>query len=331
MPTLRTIAVYLGLALLLTQFHGEVVNWGSRQHKRLDRHVRILEHRGDAPWGYRLLVPYTAEALRAAQDGALPDKLPGPRRSRKLSEPLERSYLALRFAFFFGLFVTFHAWLRRWFDDVTAFGGTTLLAALHGPSFANYWFQPASALDFALWTGSAVAVQRGADRWVPLLLVVGALNRETAVFIVLIYGAMRWGTVPLGALAARLAGLAVLWAVPQALIRWWVGPLGWAGNGSTPLDYLTANLTNPDWLSYAAFFWGVLWVAPLLAWKRLPPLLRRLWLVLLPYLVLQFLFGRIREVRLFLPLGLVLIPIGLLWLRPEGFSDAAPDARPARP
>jgi hypothetical protein len=325
-PTIRTIAVYLGLALLLTQFHGEVVNWSSRQHKRIDRHVRILEHRGDAPWGYRLLVPYTAEALRTAQAGALPDKLPGPKRTRALSVPLERSYLALRFSFFFGLFVAFHAWLRHWFDDVSAFAGTSLLAAVHGPSFANYWFQPASALDFALWTGAGVALQRSADRWVPLVLLIGALNRETSVFIVLIYGAMRFGTVSHGALLARMAGLGVLWAVPQGLIRWWVGPLGWAGRGATPVDYLTANLTNPDWLTYAAFFWGVLWVVPVFAWKNTPPVLRRLTVVLLPYIALQFLFGRIREVRLFLPLGLVLIPIGLMWLR-----GAAPADRPATP
>ena len=326
MPTLRTIAVYLGLALLLTQFHGEVVNWGTRQHKRLHRHVRILEHRGDAPWGYRLLVPYTAEALRSAQAGALPDTLPPPKKSKKLSVPLERAYLTLRFTFFFGLFVGFHAWLRRWVDDASAFGGTTLLAALHGPAFANYWFQPASALDFALWTAAGVAVQRSADKWVPLLLLVGALNRETSVFIVLIYAALRWGTLPTGALAARVVGLGVIWALPQAAIRTWVGPLAWAGNGSTPMEYLTANLTHPDWLSYAAFFWGVLWIVPALAWKRTPPGLRRVLLVLLPYVVLQFLFGRIREVRLFLPLALALIPIGLLWLR-----DATPDAHPETP
>ncbi len=180
---------------------------------------------------------------------------------------------------------------------------------------ANYWFQPASGLDFLLWTAAAVATTRGRDFWVPALLVIGAVNRETSVFIVLIYAALRFGTVSHAALALRCGGLFAIWAALQGAVRAWVGPLGWAGRGATPLDYLTDNFTHPDWMTYAAAFFGVLWLAPALALPRLPPVLKRLLVVLLPYLVLQFMFGRIREVRLFLPLALALVPIGLIWLR----------------
>jgi hypothetical protein len=228
---------------------------------------------------------------------------------------MERGYRAVRYGATFGFLALVHTWMRRFGSVAEATAGTAVVAALHGPSYANYWFQPASAVDGMLWMATLVAVDRDRDRWVPLFVLLGAVNRETALFMVLLYGAMRWGSGPRATLAARCVGLGVLWLVPQAAIRWTIGPLGWAGNGSTPLDYLTANLTHPDWLLYAASFLGVMWLTPALMWRSAPPVLKRLVLVLLPYVVLQLLFGRIREVRLFLPLVVALVPLTMLWLR----------------
>lgn len=335
MPSLRLILVYLGLALVLVQLHGDRVNHGPREAKRLDRHQRILTGTGDAPWGYRIGTPWVVEAGRRVVDGPLPDPLPKARSAerRALSVDLERGYLAVRFGAIAGFLVLFHTWLRRFVDDREATAGTLLAAALHAPSFNHYWFQPASAVDLLIWTAGLVALDRRRDAWLVPLVLIGAVNRETAVFLVLFYGAMRWGQLPLTTLVARMAGLGVLWAVPVFAIRSWIGPLGWAGRGSTPLDYLTANLTNPHWMLYAASFLGVLWLMPVLAWHRSPRELRALVLVFVPYVGLQFLFGRIREVRLFLPLVLVLVPMLLLWLRadepdaPDGVSEAPGPAR----
>lgn len=317
MPTLRHLALYFGLALVLTQLHGDRVNHGPREAKRLDRHARILKGTGDAPWGYRVGTPVVVEAARRAVDGPLPASLPGSRTAerRALSVNLERGYLAVRFTALFGFLALFHTWLRRFGSSTEALAGTTLAAALHAPAFNHYWFQPSSSVDLLLWTGTLVALDKDRDRWVPLLVVVGAINRETALFMVLFYGAMRFGSMAHSQLLARMAGLTVLWLIPQAVIRTTIGPLTWAGRGATPVDYLTANLTHPEWMLYAASFLGVLWLMPALAWKKAPRELRALVVVLAPYVVLQFLFGRIREVRLFLPLVVVLVPLFLLWIR----------------
>ena len=108
----------------------------------------------------------------------------------------------------------------------------------------------------------------------------------------------------------------------MAAVRWWAGSQGWS-HGSTPLGMLMANLTQPAWLFYAFVFFGVLWVIPFLGWRRWPRELRYLAVVMLPYLGLQMLFGRIREVRLLLPSSLVLIPMFLLYIREayEGQRD----------
>ena len=296
---------YLGLSALLAQFHGYVVNFGPKQGKRLARHEQILQREGEAPWAYRLVMPALAESV-----ASVPAAMGWPRR-----DAIEVGYLFWRWLFTFGLFLLFHRFLSAWLDPPWALAGTLLLAALHGPSYAWYWFQPASSLDFLLWMAAATLTTRGRYRWLFPLLVLGALNRETAVFMVVIHGALRLGREPLRPLLLRCVALFACWAVTYGALLFLVAVPGWA-HGGNPLGMLVANIRHPGWLLYAASFFGVLWLAPLGSWSHQPPALRYLLLGLLPYLALQLLFGRIREVRLLLPLAMVLIPMGLLeWQR----------------
>jgi len=298
--------LYLGLSLLLVQFHAELVNFGPRSQKRFQRHEQILVRRGEAPWTFRLAVPWAAELLSPVFEAAgLPHR-----------RAVESAYLVWRWLFTLGLFLLFHRFLAHWLEPPYPLLGTLLLAALHAPSYLHYWFQPASALDLLLWTAALVLTLRGRHAWLFPLLLLGALNRETSVFIVLLHGGLQWGREPWRRLGLRLAALTVVWALPVALLRLWTGEVSWA-HGSTPLGMLQANFNHPAWLLYAASFWGLLWAVPVLGWRRFPPELRRLALVLVPYLGLQLAFGRIRELRLLLPLGLVLVPMYLLLLRAD--------------
>jgi hypothetical protein len=296
--------LFLGLALLLTQLCAEWVNFGPQQAKRAERHEQVLERRGEAPWTYRVLVPWAAEVT-----SAIPAAAGFPER-----RALELSYLGWQLAFTWGLFVAFHRYLGHWIAAPWPLLGTLLLAALHGPSYVHYWFQPDSPLDLLLWAVGLLLALRG--RWLALLPLValGALNRETIVFLPLLVGALCWDTQPRRVLAPRVLAMLACAALPALAVRLWVGPAGWA-HGTHPLGLLAANVSHPGWLLYAGAFWGLLWAAPALAWRESPPALRRVALVLVPYLALQLVFGRIREVRLLLPLAFALVPMGLLWLR----------------
>jgi hypothetical protein len=298
------LALYLGLALLLVQLHGESINFGPKAGKRAERHEQIISGQGEAPWVYRLAVPWTAELSgRVVQLAGLPER-----------RAVEWGYLIWRFVFTAGLFLLFHRYLGHWLPPPWPVAGTLLLVALHGPSYLHYWFQPASSLDLLLWVAAAVLTLEGRWRWLFPLILLGSLNRETSVFIALIHGALLWGRGPLRPLVLRMVGLGGCWALGFFAVRLWSDSGGWA-HGSHPLGMLLANLGNPGWLLYALSFWGVLWLLPILRWSRLPVGLRALLLVSLPYLALQLLFGRIREVRLLLPLALALIPVLLLELR----------------
>ncbi|MFH1469684.1 MAG: hypothetical protein ABIO70_35185 [Pseudomonadota bacterium] len=296
--------LFLGLAALLTALHGEWINFGPKISARAERHEQILTRSGEAPWVYRVAVPWAAEGLAPVFEAA-----GYPHR-----RALEHGYLGLRLVFTWSLFLLFYRWLGRWLPPPWPLVGTLLLAALHGPSYAFYWFQPDSALDLALWAGALVLAMSGRWAWVLPLMVLGGLNRETIAFVPFLYAALRWDDEPRGRLAWQVAAMLLAGGLAVLVVRTWVGPAGWA-HGTTPLGMLQTNLTHGDWLGYALLFWGLLWAAPVLAWRESPPALRRIALVLLPYLLLQLLFGRIREVRLLLPLAVALVPMGLIWLK----------------
>jgi hypothetical protein len=124
----------------------------------------------------------------------------------------------------------------------------------------------------------------------------------------------------------RCGLLGLTWAATFTGLRLVVGPASWV-NERTPLSFLLDNLSRPNWIGFAAVFFGVLWWIPVLGWREFPRELRRLALLLTPYLVLQFLFGRIREVRLLLPLSIALIPMALLYIRAR-LGDDPPGETP---
>jgi hypothetical protein len=294
-------ALYLALAIMLTQVHAYEINFGPKQELREARHDRIIEGRGEAPWAHRLLTPYLAEALARPLEPAL-----GHRLAR------EGAYLSLQCAAIFCFLVFFHAFLQAWLDSGWALAGTLFAAALHPVTFRFYWFQPDSAVDLAVWAAAAWLTVARRDVWLAPLTAIGALNRETAVFVAVIFLALRWGDSPRSHTIKRFLGLLLAWLIPFLALHAAVGMRPWAVNLH---DLVRSNL-QPSWLLYAVAFLAPLLLLPWIGWSRRPPELRRLAVALLvTYLPLQLVFGRIREVRLFLPLAIPLIPLVLLALR----------------
>ena len=315
-PAWRSLlALYFGLSVLLTAAHGYAVNYGPNQKLRQERHDRLARFGGEAPWAYRVLSPAIARASGEALKPAL----------ARSEDRRELGYLLGRWAFTFGFFVTFHRFIEAWLPPVWALAGVSFSAALHGPATAHYWFQPDSPGDLALWSAAALLSVRGRGAWIAPLIMLGALNRETSIFAVPIHLALVWGAEPRARSLLRAAGLALCWLAPTLALRAAIHPTGWAGGGgwSGPLQ---ENLAHTEWWLYALCFTGAwLWL-PLAGLGRLPPALKRLMVALLPYLALVLCFGRLREVRLLLPLCLAFVPAALFVLRQqlEPPEDGAP-------
>jgi hypothetical protein len=292
--------LYFGVAAMLAQIHLSEIEFGPRHAARLARHHHVLDHTGDAPWAYRVLMPHLAEAT------AIPLR-------PLLGQPaVEIAYGWWQFWATFGLLCLFHRWLRTWLEPAWATSGTLLAAAMHPATYQFHWFQPDSPVDLLVWTAAGVLTVAGRDAWLFPLIAVGALNRETAVFVVAIYAALRWGREPALQTATRTVGLLACWGLPFAAVRWWVGARPWA----VDLDDHWLSNYRLEWVAIAVAFLAPLLVLPWVGFARRPIELRRLAIVLLvAYLPLQVVFGRIREVRLLLPLALALVPLAMLTLR----------------
>lgn len=298
------VAVYLGLATMLVLLHAYQVNFEPRTSGlRVTRHQQIVIGQAKAPFGYRIAVPHAAGAIGHALSAM----------GVKPVRALELGYLGLRWLFVFSALLLFHAFLATWLPPPWVLAGVFLFAALHPPSFLFYWYQPASALDLSLWLAAALISLRDRSGWwlVPLVGL-GALNRETVVFVVAIHFALRFGKEPLPGLVLRCAAIGLAWAGVFLGLRVAIGVQPMIASVTSIFE---ENFASPMWWVYAAAFFGALWLLPFRHWRSQPAELRRLLVVLVPYFLLQLVFGRVREVRLFLPLALPLIPLALCELR----------------
>ena len=125
---------------------------------------------------------------------------------------------------------------------------------------------------------------------------------------------LQWKKEPFLKTCSRCAILSILWASIFFGLRWLI-PADNAEHAQRWSEYLNDNLTKYHWLQYTFVFLSSWTILPVLYWKKIPSDLKRLLLALVPYIILVFLFGRIREVRLFLPLCIPLIPATMLYVR----------------
>lgn len=138
------------------------------------------------------------------------------------------------------------------------------------------------------------------------LIVAGTLNRElTGILLVLAFWALRGRDWRRGLL------FTALFAVTYTALRLAIGP---RPNDLTFQQTLEANLVS--WRVVLALLKNLafvpLWVLAVVRLRRAPVTLRRLTIVIVPVYTLAFLLGALwQEVRLWLPVLLILLPIAL--------------------
>jgi len=312
--------LYLLISLSLALFHGHLINVGQRFEEGLRsfQHYQLITQDAERtfprlqllPYAYRILVPYTVEGMNNVTTAILGGDIPF--RIEKVN--LENFYILIRGLTMFATFVGFHKLLECYVETPWALGGTFFLAAIHGPTFIFYWYQPSSPLDLCLWIWAAYLTIKRKDWYLFPIMLVGAFNRETIVFMILVHFALRYGNEPLKKLFFRCTILGVIWASVFFGMRIAL-PMDNAEHANKWVGFLNENLSNFHWQQYAFIFVCSWAFFPIFFWKKMPPELKRLVYTLIPYIALIFLFGRIREVRLFLPLCIPMIPATMLFLK----------------
>jgi len=268
-------------------------------------HREMIAGQADAPNQYRALTPWIVQYL------VLP---------LNLWATIYDAYAVVR-ALFTGLaLLAFDRYLRQWFARGAAAAGALCLAAVI--PFTYYAvFQESDPLNLLVLVLAFICLGRGRDVWLFPLVLIGTLNRETTLMIPAMYVLTRWREERTGKVLLRGALLTLGWAAVFGGLH--------ALYGARPA-YAEAimwgkNLRSATPTLYALVLFGVLWALPWAAPKEAPALLRRgRWLVL-PFLLLHYVVAEVREVRLFLPLTPIVIPLSWWVLFPEAVLKPTPE------
>jgi hypothetical protein len=307
--------LYLGLGVASGLLWARVLSWAPMTPGQPPRlyswHAEMISGQAFSPNQYRPLTPWMAEALAPLM----------PRGD------VFTAYFVIRSLAVALTLLAFDRYLRRWFSNGAAAAGALCLAAVIPFTYFRV-VQESDTINLLVFVAAFWALAYERDDLLIPLVVVGTLNRETALMIPAVYLVARWGLEKPRTLAVRALALVGGWAVIYG------GIYAHYGHRAPYTDLSQVRAENfGSWLPtiFAVAFLGALWVLPFLVWRKTPPLLRRSFWLVPPFVALHYLVGVVQEVRLFLPLTPILIPLSWWALFPEARRPeaAAPTAAPA--
>lgn len=274
---------------------------------RRDIHRGILAQTARTPDRYRWLAAATVE---------------GPTRLLSQLMPSERAYDRVSALFYFaaitGLLWSLFAYLRVWFDDEAALIAVLVAACTIRITMRQHDYAPYSYLEPTFVALALLAMVHRRTGWLAVLIALATFNRETAIFLVMLYfvtsdfsrKALAW-----------TAGYAAIWTVIYGAVRL-VG--GDADRYWTIERVYQTNLSQPNLAVFnITLLLGAFWVFALLGWRHAPAFVRRTTLVVPAYLGTVAVWGIWWEVRLLMPLYPVLFALALSYLY-EPRQAAAP-------
>jgi hypothetical protein len=252
------------------------------------------------------------------------------------------AYILQRWLFILLAFVCFHLYLRKWFSTAVSFAGVVFLAAIMSLTFQDD-LQESGPLLLLTFVVGLWAIREKNTLAIILVTFFGVLNNETTLVLPLVYIFYNWKSWRIRDLAILvrdtvLIGLPAV--VAFGIVRYINRDrphLGGAWHWPDNIEGIL-NPANLDFLHlYAATYWylfiifGAFWVLALIAFRRQPLFLRRACLMVPFFIGAHFITGVISEVRQMLPLGPIIIPMGLYYLFPPESRAEPLGVEPALP
>ena len=247
----------------------------------------------------------------------------------KLGVEFEVSHLIVRFVFMFAALFLLHLFLRRWFSSPASAAGVIFVAAVLPLTIFRCSICVTDPLNFLVFVIGYWLIRDGKGLWLAPLLLIGMLNRETAGMLILAYVFVNFGrswrtwvptaVVVLAAAAAGYFGIRVYYGHRDQWAEW------------TVVDYLRYNFLNIETWEMIGLFLGA-WVLYAFTSIRSKPVFLRRCLLMLPFFFAgHALSGFTREVRYWLPMLPILLPLAIwsIW-GPESPDGPASEARVLR-
>lgn len=280
--------------------------------KRLILHNQILNGSAPSPYLYRVLIPYTADLFIRAAHHILPMRF-----------AFAGVYMLFDFAGISLILVTLYFYLTHWFTWELSLLGALFCAAVMGVTSHEHYYQPWSFWEAGFFTLSLLFILQKRTLWLGLLVAAASLNRETALFIPVLFlattqdfiGILRGKVRPDWKNAARFAAYLAIWIVIFFGLRLLRGN---AAHVETLKEILDANLDpGTVWkiILNIVLFQGVFWIFAALGFRPAPAFVRRTLWIIPPYLILLTIWSYWLEVRLLMPLYAIIIPLALSFLQ----------------
>lgn len=146
-----------------------------KQRSRLELHNQIIAGTAPSPYQYRVLVPFATQIVQSIFAFLSPERA-----------FLITYFLYDFFAISFSLIAVF-LYLNIWFTNEQALIGTLLMAAVMPVNFYYHYYQPWSLIETGFFALGLYLIFYSKFTSLAVLTFFAALNRETAVFIPLLY------------------------------------------------------------------------------------------------------------------------------------------------
>ena len=254
---------------------------------------------------------------------------------------IPHAYMVQRFAFIFLAFLCFHYYMRKWLSPGESFAGVAFLAAVMPLTYTGD-VQESAPLLMLLFVLGLWAIREYKTLLFELVLIVGSITNETLLILTAVYFFyhFRWvhpkkiNSQTVGeffTLVGRTFLIGILPFAIAASIRYITRDrphLGgdvilWSSNWQMVWDAISNfhifDIFRSDYLFFILLF-SVFWLYALLGYRTSGLFLQRaLWMVPL-FLLAHFITGRIDESRQMIPLGFILIPMGLSFVLSKKFD-----------
>jgi hypothetical protein len=303
--------------------------------KRMQLHQQIVTRQAPYQYRYRVLLPWAAEVTASVLHW-----LPGsgdPLGTRVDDDnswlAIERewkrigmtrygprsfalSYIFLNLAGFLLFLYGMQKLLEQWNDIGTSLFGTTLSALVVSFMFRDHYYHPWSIWEAAFFSlGLLCLVKRQYLRFACIALL-GSLNRETSAFLVLASAFAALPTRPVDwkatlgrrdVQASILTG--ALWLAVYGLLH--------AAVGHRPTTFtleraIRGNLENwPRALMLNWLLLGPAWWLVFVGIRHAPVFVRRVAMIIPPYLLLLVAIGYWWEIRYWMPILPIIVPLGI--------------------
>jgi len=278
-------------------------------------HVDVVSFEAKAPLQYRLAPYLIAQGLlNAAVLFGAPNN----------SDVLMLVYCCIRVIILTFCYLALLGFLGIWFDIKSSILGLLFLVAVNPLAEYFYFHQPGDPWMLLFFILGYTAIAKKLDLLLIPIILIGVPFHESTAFLIPAYLFARLGNAPLKSVIIWTVVLVIAWAVPVAGLRMIFGILpeimAEKIADSPYTSVFDQNLRTPrGWLMLLMVF-NVMWFAVPAAWKQIPDVVRRMFGMVIMYLVAYQFAGHNIEGRHFMPLLPLFIVGGLTWLERADLS-----------